>query len=171
MLRCVGPSPNDLRLAREAQGYLELELYPEALERVDVLLERGVLVEAALAVKGEIYRGQERYEEGAVVFEQILTTDPDSVHAWVMLGWCRKRTGRLDLAVRAMEGMLEVKPDEGIGLYNLACYCSLDGQRERALHLLERALDEAKEFREHALTEEDLDPIREDPEFRRIVGT
>jgi len=166
----VEPSHNDIRLAREAQGYLELELWPEALERANGLLERDVLVEAALAIKGEAYRGQERFEDGAGVFEQILATDPESVHAWVMLGWCRKRTGRLDLALKAMEGLLDVKPREGIGLYNLACYCALDGQHERALHLLERAVDAEEEFRKHALTEEDLDPIRQDPEFRRIVG-
>jgi tetratricopeptide (TPR) repeat protein len=166
----VEPSPNDLRLAREAQGYLELELWPEALERANALLERGVLTEAALALKGEAYRGQERWEDGAAVFEEILERDRKSVHAWVMLGWCHKRTGRLDLALKAMEGLLEVHPDEGIGLYNLACYCSLDGQRERALQLLERALDVAAEFREHALEEEDLDALRGDPEFRRIVG-
>ncbi len=60
--------------------------------------------------------------------------------------------------------------DQAIGLYNLACYCSLDGQRERALVLLDQAIDREAEFREHARTESDLDPIREDPEFRRIIG-
>jgi len=166
----VEPSSNDIRLAREAQGYLELELWPEALERANGLLEKGVLVEAALAIKGEVYRGQERFEDGAGIFERILASDPGSVHAWVMLGWCRKRTGRLDLALKAMEDLLLAKPAEGIGLYNLACYCSLDGQHERALHYLERAIDAEEEFREHALSEEDLDSLREDPEFRRIVG-
>jgi tetratricopeptide (TPR) repeat protein len=166
----VEPNPNDVRIAREAQGYLELELWPEALERANALLERDALVAAALAIKGEVYRHQERWEDGAAVFERLVDAEPESVHAWVMLGWCRKRAGRLDLAKEAMEGLLERKPAEGIGLYNLACYCSLDGQRERALVLLDRAIDREADFREHARTETDLDPIRNDPEFRRIVG-
>ena len=164
------PHPNDIRLAREAQGYLELELWPEALERANALLERDALVGAALAVKGEVYRNQDRWDDGAEVFERLTGVEPKSVHAWVMLGWCRKRGGHLDLALEAMEKLLEEKPAEGIGLYNLACYCSLDGQRERALVLLDQAIDREAEFREHARTESDLDPIREDPEFRRIIG-
>jgi len=166
----VEPDPKDIRIAREADGYYELQLFPEALERAEKLLERGVFVEPALAMKGECLRSLERYEEGAKVFEEILAGDPENVNAFVMLGWCRKRTGRLDLALKAMESLLAVRPTEGIGLYNLACYCSLDGQRERALRLLERAIDAHEEFREHALSEEDLDPIRADPDFRRIVG-
>lgn len=164
------PHPNDIRIAREAQGYLELELWPEALERANALLERKALVPAALAVKGEVYRHQERWDDGANVFERLTEVEPSSVHAWVMLGWCRKRGGRLDLALEAMENLLEASPSEGIGLYNLACYCSLDGQRERALVLLDKAIDREREFREHARTERDLDPLRDDPEFRRIVG-
>ncbi|MEN8149124.1 MAG: tetratricopeptide repeat protein [Planctomycetota bacterium] len=164
------PDPKDVRIAREAQGYLELELWPEALERANALLERETLVPAALAVKGEVYRNQERWDDGAEIFARLTEVEPGAVHAWVMLGWCRKRGGRLDLALEAMEGLLEHRPEEGIGLYNLACYCSLDGQRERALVLLDQAIDREREFREHARTESDLDPIRSDPEFRRIVG-
>jgi tetratricopeptide (TPR) repeat protein len=160
----------DVRIAHEAQGYYELQLYEEALERVQTLLDRGVMAGPALVLKGECLRCLERYEEGIDVFERILEHEPDSVSAHVGLGWCHKRTGRLDLALEAMERLLAVRPTEGIALYNLACYCSLEGDSARALDLLARAIEVEEEFREHARTEEDLDPIRATPEFGRIVG-
>jgi tetratricopeptide (TPR) repeat protein len=160
----------DVRIAREAQGYYELQLYEETLERVQALLDRSVMVAPALVLKGECLRCMERYEEGIGVFEEILTHDPESVSAYVGLGWCHKRTGRLDKALEAMERLLAVRPAEGIGLYNLACYCSLEGDADRALDLLAKAIEEEEEFRQHARSEEDLDAIRGRPEFGRIVG-
>jgi tetratricopeptide (TPR) repeat protein len=164
------PDPRYVRVAREAEGYYELQLYEEALERVDRLLAVPVFEDASLAMRAECLRGLERWEEGAAAYEALLGRDPENVSAYVGLGWCRKREGRLDLALAAMDRLLRASPGEGIGLYNLACYCSLDGQRERAIELLARAVEAEAEFREHARTEEDLDPIRDEPAFGRIVN-
>jgi Flp pilus assembly protein TadD len=157
------------RIAREAEGYYELGLHEEALERLEQISEHPTVGKAARAMRAECLRCLERWEEGASAFEDVIREDRENVTAYVGLGWCRKRSGRLDLARDAMERLLAVRPEEAIGLYNLACYCSLAGEREQAIRLLSRAIEEEEQFREHALEEPDLDPIREDPDFRRIV--
>jgi tetratricopeptide (TPR) repeat protein len=165
----VEPDERSVRIAREAEGYLELGLFEEALERAEVLCDEGRLLPFALSVRGECLRSLDRYAEGVKVYEELLRCDGENVGAFVGLGWCRKRTGRLDLALEAMERLLEARPGEGIGLYNLACYCALAGQRERALTLLERSIAVERQYRELAIGEEDFDTLRDDPGFVSIV--
>jgi hypothetical protein len=56
-------------------------------------------------------------------------------------------------------------PDHPSLHYNLACYASLDGQTERALEHLTRAVEGDSQARSWAATDTDLDPIRSDPRF------
>ena len=165
------PSRDDKarRIAREAEGYYELQLFDDALERADRLLEYGRQVPFAETLRAECLRGLLRYEEGAEAYELILKEDPANVAAWVGLGWCRKRSGRLDLAIEAMHSLLEHRPNEGIGFYNLACYLSLNGEHDRALALLSKSFSIDSTFRRLAPDEEDFAAICKDPGFRRLV--
>ena len=85
--------PKELRRAREAEGYFELGLYEEALERALELLSdpNGRLARFARAMRAECLRGLEQWEEGADAYEDLIRSDPDNVSAYVGLGWCRKR--------------------------------------------------------------------------------
>jgi tetratricopeptide (TPR) repeat protein len=157
------------RIAREAEGYYELQLFDDALERAERLLEFGHEVPFAETLRAECLRSLERYDEGAEAYELILKVDPASVAAWVGLGWCRKRSGRLDLAIECMQGLLEHRPNEGIGFYNLACYLSLNGEHDRALALLSKSISIDSGFRRLAPKEDDFAAIRSDPGFRRLV--
>jgi tetratricopeptide (TPR) repeat protein len=69
------------RIAREAEGYYELQLFDEALDRADHLLGLGRQVPFAEAIRAECLRSLERYDEGADAFEQILKVDPANVPA------------------------------------------------------------------------------------------
>lgn len=158
------------RVAREAEGYYELGLYEDALGRAESLLEAEKLEKFALAMKAECLRSLERWREGILAFEAILERDARDTAAYVGLGWCQKRAGRLDLAMSSMERLLEARPGDGLGLFNLACYSCLDGRRERALKLLEESIEKDEMFRKLAEKEEDFATLREDPEFLRILS-
>jgi tetratricopeptide (TPR) repeat protein len=54
--------------------------------------------------------------------------------------------------------------------YNVACCESLAGQKDQALAHLRRAVELFDELRSSAESDSDLAPIRNEPEFRRIVS-
>jgi tetratricopeptide (TPR) repeat protein len=158
------------RTAREAEGYYELGLFEDALQRAEELIRCGKLGDPAWMLKAECLRSLGRWAEGSAAFDEVLRRDPSSMAAYIGLGWCRKREGRLDLAVESMERLLRQRPDEPIGLYNLACYLSLAGDRERSLDLLRQAVDADASYRELAAREDDLSAIRGDGRFARIIS-
>ena len=66
--------------------------------------------------------------------------------------------------------LVEAHPQYGLLFYNLACCESLTGRTTDALEDLRRAIDMSEEFRGHAKSDSDLDPIRDQPAFRQLIS-
>ena len=78
-------------------------------------------------------------------------------------------SGRHDEVKALLLEGLELHPGNASLLYNLACVEALMGDHEAALeHLAESATN--PRFREYAVTDPDLDSLRDDPRFRELVG-
>ena len=86
------------------------------------------------------------------------------------LGWCFKRIGNIEEAIRALERALRVEPGDAMLHYNLACYFSLARRRRRALDHLAQALEIDGNFRDLVGDESDFDPLRDDPQFQSLVS-
>jgi tetratricopeptide (TPR) repeat protein len=69
-----------------------------------------------------------------------------------------------------LAGVVEASPQYPMLFFNLACCESLSGRTRDALEHLERAVEMSEEFRESARTDSDLDPIRDEPVFKRLIG-
>jgi len=158
-----------LRLLREMEGYFELGLHDDVIRRANQLLhdEPGLL--AALRWKGRALQALERWPDAIAVYERLRAEEPEGDEAYLGLGWCHKRAGRLDLALASLEALVGRRADHALAVYNLACYCAIDGQTERSLELLRRAVDRDATFRTHARDEADFDSIREEPRFRALL--
>jgi mannose-6-phosphate isomerase-like protein (cupin superfamily) len=74
------------------------------------------------------------------------------------------REGDYDTARRLLEDGLK-ENDAPVMHYQLACVEALAGNRDRALDELRIAVDGNDRYRVHALTDEDLASIRDDPRF------
>jgi len=159
-----------IRLAQEAEGYMEFGLLERALERTDRLLASTAGRQAGVALRTEILRRLERFDDALLLLEAAAEEFPDEEAIWVNIGWCRKRTGRLEQAIEAMYRLLERLPESPIGHYNLACYLALAGQRERSLGCLKNALGLDPSLRARLGEEEDFSSLRSDPEFQALLG-
>jgi tetratricopeptide (TPR) repeat protein len=123
-----------------------------------------------LYLKGQALRAMERHEEAIEPLRKAAERDPDNIHIHLALGWCHKRRGRLDLAIRSLEESLSADPTQGITYYNLACYWSLAGQTHLALQHLAKAFEIDSGYRDLVADEPDFDPIRDDPGFQSLTA-
>ena len=69
-----------------------------------------------------------------------------------------------------LRAVVEIYPQYPMLFYNLACCESLTGRTREAVEHLRRAIEMSEEFRANARDDSDLDPIRNEPAFRRLVG-
>lgn len=156
--------------SREAEGYLELGMHPQALRS---LQRRGKLVHGdghACYLMGECLREMRRYNEAIYPLRRSAELDPKPCETWLALGWCYKRTGRLADAILSLQSALRHAPDSALTLYNLACYHSLAGRRMDALRSLKRALDLDRSLAELVAGEPDFDAMRADPALRMLLA-
>lgn len=169
---------------RRASGYLELgELLVDGesapppaacrlLERV--LGELGQLpaderiTSGPSLIEGEALRALGRWQPALEALSRVAV-GRGRLEAWLGIGWCQKRLGRLDLAIVALQNGLAAFPDQALLLYNLACYHSLAGDVPAAIDHLARAIALDARFRDLTGAEHDFDAIREDPRFVAVT--
>ncbi len=77
--------------------------------------------------------------------------------------------GRYAEVADALRAAVEEQPEYGMLFFNLACCESMMGNRTEALDHLRRAIELAEEFRDNARSDADLDAIRDESGFRKLV--
>ncbi len=173
------------QLLREVEGYLDLlmvlsDQWPLRRQSRDQLALRALDTLSQLEgtpgrrahvlyLKGQSLRVMERYKDAIEPLQAAAELDGENVHIWLALGWCYKRTGRLDLAIQSLEESLTVDPNQAIIHYNLACYWSLAKNAKLAVGYLARAFDIDSNYRDMVPDEPDFDPIRHHPEFQALT--
>ena len=66
--------------------------------------------------------------------------------------------------------LIEARPDQAYLYFNLACCESLAGRTTDAVDHLRRAIEMSEQFRAYAKDDSDLDPIRDEPAFKQLIG-
>jgi hypothetical protein len=69
-----------------------------------------------------------------------------------------------------LAALVAANPQYPMLFFNLACCESLCHRTSAALDHLRHAIDMSEEFRASARTDSDLDPIRDEPAFPRLIG-
>jgi hypothetical protein len=99
----------------------------------------------------------------------VLPAGVESDEAWESLRPLYEAGEYAEVADRGRE-LLEAHPGHAGLLYNIACCESLAGRPGDAIEHLRGAIEGRDEFRSLALSDSDLDAIRDEPAFRELVG-
>lgn len=175
------------QLLREAEGYLDLAtlfsdrwplsstlrdgLAQRTLDTLDSLQSTSGCKAVIAYLQGQALRLMERHQEAIYALEKSAELDPSNIHIWLALGWCYKRTGRLDLAIQSLEEAMSIDANQAIVYYNLACYWALASHAQHSLTYLTRAFQMDPTYRGLVAEERDFDPIRDDPRFQVLTAT
>ena len=102
--------------------------------------------------------------------ERSLAIDPEDVRAYDHGAGVLALLGRKAESSRFVDLALSFNPDDYGTLYTLACAAMLNGERERALDLLDQAVADGRGDKAWLLADNDLAPLHGDPRFEAITG-
>jgi adenylate cyclase len=103
------------------------------------------------------------------VIERHLKLNPDDARALCFGAGVLATQGRRERALEWVDTALQSRENEPQFLYNAACTVAQLGEQQRALDLLERAIDLGYGDRVWIEKDSDLDPIRDDPRFKALL--
>ncbi len=95
----------------------------------------------AYELTGRLLLENKDLEGAKKVFKEVLSIEPDNINAHHMLGVIYSKENKLLEAIREWEGVLAVAPEADETLREMGCTLNLLGDEERAVRLLNRALE------------------------------
>jgi tetratricopeptide (TPR) repeat protein len=102
-------------------------------------------------------------------FGRILERHPDYVDVLRVQGNNLTLKGRYPEGLQIDKRLVQLRPEDPLAHYNLACSYALLKRPEHALRMLRRAVELGyRDFR-YMREDRDLDSIRHDPRFRQLL--
>jgi tetratricopeptide (TPR) repeat protein len=99
--------------------------------------------------------------------EGVVRRDPKYVEALQVLGDDYTRRGRFDDSLQVDERLVELRPEDPMAYYNLACSYSLNRQVEAAASALARAIDCGYRDFKFMINDPHLENLRRHPIFKK----
>ncbi|MBY0459153.1 MAG: hypothetical protein K2V38_17595 [Gemmataceae bacterium] len=102
-------------------------------------------------------------------YTRLLGTTPDFADVLRAQACNLTLKGRLQDGLVVDKQLVRVRPDDPTAHYNLACRYALLKQRDKALDALRKAVELGYRDFDFMLEDQDLDSIRKDPRFGKLV--
>jgi tetratricopeptide (TPR) repeat protein len=121
------------------------------------------------AGRKKLTRHEQRDLDIEITFmEGVVKRDPRYVEALQILGDDYTRRGRYGDGLRIDERLANLRPDDSLVLYNLACSYSLTDRVDQALESLEKALSMGYRDFKWLAEDPDLQNVRRHPRYQKI---
>ena len=140
---------------------LERQLMGDAYEDADLVFARAAVKRTAFA------------EEPGTTIVAVggVAGEPYRVDGWEL--WAPLRSlyeaGEYEEAIERGRGVVDANPEYAVPMYNLACCESLAGRTIDAIEHLRQSFELSDRLRDLAKADSDLDPIRDEPAFKKLV--
>ena len=150
-------------LLRQGKHEEALQNFQRAVELVpDNAMYRDLVGNAYLELK--------QLDEAQKVLEKAIEIDPSYPLAHYDLGVVYSRIkGQENEAMKLFEHAIALNEDYPLPYYAIACLYSLQNERRSALDFLKKAIQRGFDDREHMDNDHDLDSLRDDEEFIKII--
>jgi tetratricopeptide (TPR) repeat protein len=148
-----------------------LNRYEEAIASYDKAIELKPDKDEAWNNRGNALDELNRYEEAIASYDKAIELKPDKGLAWYNRGNALFDLNRYEEAIASYDKAIEFKADYQRAWYNRACTHALQGEIKLAFTDLEEAFRlNPEEAQKLAATDIDLDSLREDPRFEKLLG-
>ena len=152
-----------LALHRQEKYEEALQNFLQAVELVPDDAEYWDLV-------GNAHLELKQLDEAQKALEKAIEIDPTYPPATYDLGVVFSRTkGRENEAMKLFKQAITLNPAVAIPYYAIACLYSLQNKKKSALDYLRKAIQRGFNDREHLDNDHDLDTLRDDEEFQKII--
>jgi len=102
-------------------------------------------------------------------FEGILSRNPDLIDVLRVHGNNLTLKGRFADGLKIDRRLVELRPNDPLAYYNLACSYSLMKKIDLALRALRKAIEVGYSDFRYLREDNDLDAVRQDPRFRQLL--
>jgi len=103
-------------------------------------------------------------------YEAVLARDPGNTEILSVLGHLYTSAGLYEKGLAIDQRLVELKRDDPIAHYNLACSYSLLGQIDRSLAALARAIRLGYRDVDYMMRDPDLKNLSADPRFHELMS-
>ncbi len=102
-------------------------------------------------------------------FENLIKDKPDYVEALIPLADAYTKRGWFEKGLEIDRKLAVLCPHDETVFYNLACSYALVGSTDKAFKALTQSIQLGYSDLEHLLHDHDLESLRQDPEFKKLV--
>jgi adenylate cyclase len=150
------------------------------LARAEELLQRACEIEpnnyhpaidlATTQVRqGNVEKSPASKQRIAQILKKHVDLHPDDLRSRSIWACNRSEVGEYEAALAIADELMLLDPREPNVLYNLACAYSMCGQSEKALDLLEKAMEAGFSDKDWVTSDPELDPIRDEERFLELM--
>ena len=142
---------------------------PEPVTPVATPQPESLVNAATLYEKARFFQKNGRLQEAKLLYEEILSLDPDYVDALNNLGVIHIHDKDYSAARAYFSKAVLLKPDYVDSHYNLACLHALEGEVSQSLVHLKKAISLNQSVKDWVRSDTDLQKLHGVPGFKEII--